>query len=313
MARFTHTVTVAALDRGWFEEAAGALVDLLDTSREGPAGSVVLADGRAVAGLRLLKGRHLRPGARYGEVPAAPEGAARKTGPAVPEGAAGEAGPAVEAAGGAALASGPADGPAAPVSGAGDSPAAQAFVLRSWRPSHSVEAESLVVEDGMSLRTGLRLSRPRRPRAVELSLAGHRAGGGSLYRFSGHGQADLAAWWAAVDRLPAALPAARPPVTGRAVHRLAKARLTLTPHPADDGSWRITVALGVRGRWLLRPVGAVVLFFARGPLERGLREAAQGAAAEWNRALAELTPLHGDALRAEIADALVDPDGREAL
>ncbi|MEU5038315.1 hypothetical protein HLK56_21330 [Streptomyces sp. G9] len=288
MARFAHTVTVAALDRGWFEEAADALVDLLDASREGPGGTVVLADGRAVEGLRLLKGRHLRPGARYGEVPAAREGA----------------GTAAEAA----------DGPAALVSGTGDSPAVpQAVVLRAWRPSHSVEVESLVVEEGMSLKLGLRLSGPRRPRAVELSLAGHQPGGGSLYRFSGRGKADLAAWWAAVDRLPTAPPAARPPASGRAVHRLAKARLTLTPRPAEDGSWRITVALSVRGRWLLRPVGAVVLFFARGPLERGLREAAESAAAEWNTALAELTPLHGEALRAEIADALVNPDGPKAL
>ncbi|MGW7589859.1 hypothetical protein [Streptomyces rubiginosohelvolus] len=288
MARFAHTVTVAALDRGWFEEAADALVDLLDASREGPGGTVVLADGRAVEGLRLLKGRHLRPGARYGEAPAAREGA----------------GTGAEAA----------DGPAALVSGTGDSPAVpQAVVLRAWRPSHSVEVESLVVEEGMSLKLGLRLSGPRRPRAVELSLAGHQPGGGSLYRFSGRGKADLAAWWAAVDRLPTAPPAARPPASGRAVHRLAKARLTLTPRPAEDGSWRITVALSVRGRWLLRPVGAVVLFFARGPLERGLREAAESAAAEWNTALAELTPLHGEALRAEIADALVNPDGPKAL
>ncbi|OCC07563.1 hypothetical protein [Streptomyces sp. PTY087I2] len=284
MARFAHTVTVAALDRGWFEEAAGALVDLLDASREGPGGSVVLADGRALEGLRLLKGRHLRPGARYGEVPAEPEGAAGEF--------------PVEHAG----------------AGAGDSPAAaQAVVLRAWRPSHSVEVESLVVEDGMSLKVGVRLREPRRPRAVELSLSGHKPGGGSLYRFSGRGKADLAAWWAAVGRLPSAPPAARAPVSGRAVHRLAQARLTLTPRPAEDGSWLITVALSVRGRWLLRPVGAVVLFFARGPVERGLREAAESAAAEWNTALAELTPLHGEALRAEIAAALTDPDGATAL
>ncbi|WP_408994135.1 hypothetical protein [Streptomyces sp. 1268] len=283
MARFAHTVTVAALDRGWFEEAAGALVDLLDASREGPGGSVVLADGRPVEGLRLLKGRHLRPGARYGEVPAEPEGAGEVL---------------VEHVG----------------AGAGDSPGApQAVVLRTWRPSHSVEVESLVEEDGMSLKVGLRLSEPRRPRAVELSLSGQKPGGGSLYRFSGRGKADLAAWWAAVDRLPSAPPAARAPVSGRAVHRLAKARLTLTPRPAENGSWRITVVLSVRGRWLLRPVGAVALFFARGPVERGLREAAESAAEEWNTALAELTPLHGEALRAEIADALVNPDGSTAL
>ncbi|MFC8697489.1 hypothetical protein [Streptomyces parvus] len=284
MARFAHTVTVAALDRGWFEEAAGTLVDLLDASREGPGGSVVLADGRPVEGLRLLKGRHLRPGARYGEVPAEPEEAAGEV--------------SVEHAG----------------AGAGDSPGApQAVALRTWRPSHSVEVENLVEEDGMSLKVGLRLSEPRRPRAVELSLAGHKPGGGSLYRLSGRGKADLAAWWSAVDRLPSAPPAARAPVSGRAVHRLAKARLTLTPRPAEDGSWRITVVLSLRGRWLLRPVGAVVLFFARGPLERGLREAAESAAEEWNTALAELTPLHGEALRAEIADALVNPDGSTPL
>ncbi|MFJ9321664.1 hypothetical protein [Streptomyces globisporus] len=291
MARFAHTVTVAALDRGWFEEAAGALVDLLDASREGPGGSVVLADGRTVEGLRLLKGRHLRPGARYGEVPSAPEGA-------------GKAGTAAKAA----------DGPAALASGTGDSSVTpSSVVLRAWRPSHSLEVESLVVEDGMSLKLGLRLSEPRRPRAVELSLSGHQPGGGSLYRFSGRGKADLAAWWAAVDRLPTAPPAARAPVAGRAVHRLAKARLTLTPHPAEDGSWRVTVALSVRGRWLLRPVGAVVLFFVRGPVQGGLREAVESAAREWNTALAELTPLHGEALRAEIADALTDPDGAAAL
>ncbi|WGP12231.1 hypothetical protein [Streptomyces sp. SH5] len=296
MARFTHTVTVTALGRSWFEEAAGALVDLLDASREGPGGSVVLADGRTVDGLRLLKGRHLRPGARYGEAPPPQAEESAGEAPVEPAQAAGEV--PVEHAG----------------AGASDSPGApQAVVLRTWRPSHSVEVESLVEEDGVSLKVGLRLSEPRRPRAVELSLAGHKPGGGSLYRFSGRGKADLAAWWSAVDRLPAAPPAARAPVSGRAVHRLAKARLTLTPRPAEDGSWRITVGLSVRGRWLLRPVGAVVLFFARGAMERGLREAAETAAGEWNAALAELTPLHGEALRAEIADALTDPDGAAAL
>ncbi|WP_032763699.1 hypothetical protein [Streptomyces sp. CNS654] len=311
MARFAHTVTVAALDRGWFEEAAGALVDLLDASREGPGGSVVLADGRPVEGLRLLRGRHLRPGARYGEVPAVPEGAGE-----VPVEHAGAEVPVEHA--GAEVPVGHARAEEAPVehagAEAGDSPdAPQAVVLRTWRPSHSVEAESLVEEDGMSLKVGLRLSEPRRPRAVELSLSGHKPGGGSLYRFSGRGKADLAAWWAAVDRLPSAPPAARAPVSGRAVHRLAEARLTLTPRPAEDGSWRITVVLSMRGRWLLRPVGAVVLFFARGPVERGLREAAESAAGEWNTALAELTPSHGEALRAEIADALVNPDGATTL
>ncbi|MGW4268780.1 hypothetical protein [Streptomyces californicus] len=309
MARLTHTVTVAPLDRGWFEEAAGTLVDLLDGSRARADGSVLLADGRAVAGLRLLKGRHLRAGARYGE---APEPVTPGADGRIPAGsgtvgaADGLARPGTDGAGAAGGSSGP--GASGGVPAPGPSATVGAVVLRAWRPAHSVEVESRVAEDGLALRLKMRLSEPRRPRALGLSLSGHRPDRGSLYRFSGRGAADLAAWWAAVDRLPSALPAARPPVTARAAHRLAKARLTVTPHPADDGSWRISVVLSVRGRWLLRPVGAVALFFARRPVERGFREAVENTAAQWNTALAELTPRHGEALRAEIADALTETE-----
>ncbi|WP_103530307.1 hypothetical protein [Streptomyces sp. SM11] len=280
MARFEHTVSVAALDRGWFEEAAGAVVDLLDASRE-QDGAILLADGRAVDGVRLLKGRHLRPGARYGSTPD-PADAESTDGTDSADGTDGTTG-------------------TPPVSGAA--------VLREWRPSRSIEVESLMEEDSFSVRAKMRLRDPLTPRALELSLSGHNPKGGSLYRFSGRGKADLAAWWAAVDRPHAAPPAARPPVSGKAVHRLGRARLTITPRPAEDGSWQVSVVLGVRGRWLLRPVGAVALFFARGPMTRGFREAVESAAEEWNAALSELTPLHGEALRTEIADALTEPTG----
>ncbi|WP_371822371.1 hypothetical protein [Streptomyces sp. M54] len=52
----------------------------------------------------------------------------------------------------------------------------------------------------------------------------------------------------------------------------------------------------------------MALFFARRPVERGFREAVENAAAQWNTALAELTPRHGEALRAEIADALTETE-----
>ncbi|MEW2067417.1 hypothetical protein [Streptomyces sp. NPDC007346] len=260
MARYEHTVTVAALDRPWFEEAASTVVDLFDASRE-QGGAILLPDGRPVHGLRLLKGRHLQSGAQYGEAPG--EGEAPET--------------------------------------------SETTVLREWRPSRTVEVESLMAEEGMALRVGVRLRDPRAPRALEVSLDGHNPKGGSLYRFSGRAKADLHAWWAALDRPSSAPPAARAPVIGKAVHRLGKARLTVTPHPAEDGTWRVRVVLSVRGRWLLRPVGAVGLFFARRPIERGFREAVDGAAEEWAEMLAELPSLHGEALRAEIADALTEP------
>ncbi|MBT2424603.1 hypothetical protein J7F02_02475 [Streptomyces sp. ISL-112] len=260
MARFEHTVTVAALDRAWFEEAAGHVVDLFDASRE-QDGVILLPDGRPIHGLRLLKGRHLQSGAQYGESPEEKD----------------------------------------------EEGAPEVAVLREWRPSRTVEVESRVAEEGMSVRVGVRLREPRTPKALEVSLDGHNPKGGSLYRFSGRAKADLHAWWAALDRPSSAPPAARAPVIGKAVHRLGKARLTVTPRPAGDGTWRVSVVLSVHGRWLLRPVAAVGLLFARRPIERGFREGVDSAAEEWAEMLAELPSLHGAALRAEIADALTEP------
>lgn len=265
MARFEHTVTVAALDRGWFEEAARAVVELFDASRE-QGGAILLPDGRPVHGLRLLKGRHLQPGARYGEIP----GQDGKDGaPGAPD-------------------------------------IQETTVLRAWRPSRTVEVESLMEEESLSVRVEVRLSEPVKPRALEVALDGHNPKGGALHRFSGRAKADLGAWWAAVEQPPSAPPAARPPVIARVVHRLGKARLMVTPRPAEGGSWRVSVVLSVRGRWLLRPVGAVVLLLARKPVERGFREAVDSTAEDWAQMLAELPSPRGEALRAEIADALTE-------
>ncbi|ARI52667.1 hypothetical protein ACWEJZ_13290 [Streptomyces bacillaris] len=284
MARFEHTVTVAALDRGWFEETAGHVVDLFEASRERD-GAILLPDGRPVHGLRLLKGRHLQPGAEYGETP-------------------GEKEPAAEPA---ALRKGGAPDSAALPEKAPREPAVESAVLREWRPSRVIAVESHAVDEGMSMRVGVRLREPRAPKSLEFSLDGHNPEGGSLYRFSGRAKADLHAWWAALDLPPAAPPAARAPVVGTAVHRLGKARLTVTPRATGDGSWRVTVVLSVRGRWLLRPVAAVGLLFARKPVERGFREAVDSSVAEWAGMLAELPRLRGEALRAEISDALTEP------
>lgn len=277
MARFEHTVTVDALDRGWFEETAGHVVDLFEASRE-QDGAILLPDGRPVHGLRLLKGRHLQPGAEYGEAPGKTPG---------------EKETAAES--------------AVPPEKAPSEPAVESAVLREWRPSRVIEVESHAVDEGMSMRVGVRLREPRAPKSLELSLDGHNPEGGSLYRFSGRAKADLHAWWAALEQPLTAPPPARAPVVGKAVHRLGKARLTVTPRAAGDGSWRVSVVLSLRGRWLLRPVAAVGLFFARKPVERGFREAVDSSVAEWAEMLAELPRLRGEALHAEIADALAEP------
>ncbi|MFI5745540.1 hypothetical protein ACIBBE_06335 [Streptomyces sp. NPDC051644] len=64
MARLQHTVTVVAVDRDRLHAYAGLVCDLAESTRA-RGRDIVLPDGRTVPGLSLVKGDHLRPGARY--------------------------------------------------------------------------------------------------------------------------------------------------------------------------------------------------------------------------------------------------------
>jgi hypothetical protein len=72
MARFHHTVTVASMERHRLDEYAEPVRGLAESTRS-RGQEIVLPGGRAVPGLRLLRGRHLQPGARHRS--AAPEDA----------------------------------------------------------------------------------------------------------------------------------------------------------------------------------------------------------------------------------------------
>ncbi|NEC04389.1 hypothetical protein G3I26_03850, partial [Streptomyces sp. SID7909] len=62
----------------------------------------------------------------------------------------------------------------------------------------------------------------------------------------------------------------------------------------------------VRGRWLLRPVAAVALLLAGGPLRRGFRDAVEQAAEGWNEAVARLLELGPDGVREELGRTAED-------
>lgn len=64
MAVLRHSVTVTALTPDRLRELTASAFDLAQTTRD-RGEEIVLADGRPVPGVRLVKGRHLRPGARY--------------------------------------------------------------------------------------------------------------------------------------------------------------------------------------------------------------------------------------------------------
>ncbi|MFE8006173.1 hypothetical protein [Streptomyces sp. NPDC057418] len=268
MARFDHTVTVASLDRAWFEECARLVLDTAESTRA-RGGDIVLGDaGPQVVGIRLLKGRHLRPGARY-EITSD----------------AGEAD--------AAWADGPSDDRIV-------------TTVREWRRSTAIAVEQRMESAGLIARLAVRLRTPERPGALDVGFDVRDPTGGALQRVSGRAKLDLTAWWAAAAARPGSLPPARAPLAARARHRLGRARLTVTPRPAADGAWEVGVTLTVRGRSLLRPVAALALFFGQVPVRRAFRSGVDRAAAGWNEALASAPLPAADELRAELVKALTD-------
>ncbi|MFD0025440.1 hypothetical protein [Streptomyces sp. NPDC058382] len=170
--------------------------------------------------------------------------------------------------------------------------------IREWRRGGAIAVEQLLGSPDVNARLTARLACPDRPRLLEAE--GRIQGSGAMYSGSGKARIDLGAWWTAADLAPGAPPVARAPATARVKHRLGEARLYLRPRRADDGWWRVEVAVTLRGRWLLRPVAAVVLLLAGGPLRRGFRTGVERAAEGWDEALGELLALGPDELRAEL-------------
>ncbi|MEU8739748.1 hypothetical protein ACFYPK_25395 [Streptomyces halstedii] len=286
MARLQHTVIVAALDRSWFEECAALLLDVVESTRTGPGGTL-LEGGEPVPGVRLVKGRHLRAGARYTvtQDPAPPT---------------------------------PGEAPQAPVE-------TLTTGIREWRRSTAIAVEQRVASADAVGRVTLRLRTPDRPSGLEARCTLRDPAGGFLRRISGRAMIDLAAWWAAVAAPAGALPAARPPVSARARHPLGRADLSIAVRPAGDGArkagtdgrkagagaWEVGVTVTVRGRALLRPPAALVLLLFRVPLKRAFRQGIDETAARWNEVVEAGLPSPEE-LRAEFTEAVVTRNPGEA-
>ncbi|MEK8144593.1 hypothetical protein NKH18_31705 [Streptomyces sp. M10(2022)] len=199
MAHFHHTVTVLPVDRAWLEECAGLLLDLVESTRS-RGSEIVLPNGEPVADVRLVKGRHLSPGARY----KASLDADRPDG----EGGAGagpRAGPGRNRGRTAHRAPDP-DGPGV------------AAKQRHRRGAHHGVGRDDRPADGAA-------AQPARPRALDLNIAARSPEGPPAARL-GRAKVDLAAWWAAAGIRPGLLRCSRPAVA-RAKHLLGRARLTL--------------------------------------------------------------------------------------
>jgi hypothetical protein len=235
MVRFQHTVALEPVPRRWFEELVVMLYELVqESSAEGER--ISLADGRVLPGIRLVKGRHRRPGAVY-EIE--------------------------------------------------DEESAQAFLtLHEWNRRSGVRLEQSVSQEEMSITLDGSLRGVDRPREAELRGTVEVEGKWAwLTRASGRARLDLAQWWTAAAQQSFT----RSPLCIWLTHCLVRAVVRAEPRRLDGGRWAVRVTVKARGCGVIRPLAAVGLGLAHGPVRRAFAEALDEAAAVWNKTVPAAT------------------------
>lgn len=127
--------------------------------------------------------------------------------------------------------------------------------ILAWNRKRRTAVELVVLDDDPDgpghMACTLWLASGERPREASLSVK-LRAGDGTWTRYAAGGgrlHLDLGKWWSSTadrGRLAAT------PLTGRLDHTFARSSLTVVPRPVDDGRWRVTVTVRVKGA-LIRP------------------------------------------------------------
>ncbi|MFJ7768621.1 hypothetical protein ACIQ1J_09475 [Streptomyces sp. NPDC097107] len=189
--------------------------------------------------------------------------------------------------------------------------AGQAVAVLAWDRHRETALEAVTLDEdpahGAQSTCVLRLVSAARPREAWLS-ATLRTSGDKRARYLGGTvrlHLDLGGWWpaaAGTGRRPLAAP-----LGGTLTHVLARATVTVVPRPAPDGHWRVTVKARVKGRSFARPLLPVAMAVMGRRVRRVFAEALDDAAREWNGRLPVLVRKEGEALRAELAEALLAP------
>ncbi|WP_432056451.1 hypothetical protein [Streptomyces sp. bgisy022] len=336
MVSLRHTVLLTPVPRAWPADALAVALDVMDSTRPEADGRLVLPDGRPVPDVRLTAGRHLERGAVYEAEPGAGtagEGTAVDGGPeAVPgpgPGPHGAAAPAPGDTGAPAIEARPAaaapdtgrearpedagrtartpQGPAVGRTAAGPAPG------HPEQPGHPERVRVAVEEWNRrrALRLGITttgpegeitadcaLRAPDRPRVAEVTGRAHLLGVMPLLsRFEGRALLRFDDWWEAADTGRAPRTA---PLRARLRCGAARADLRATARPGPGGTWQVTVTARIRGRYLFRPVAALVLAFVHAHLRRAFTDGLESMARDWNREVPRLTAMSADALRREM-------------
>ncbi|MGV9990302.1 hypothetical protein [Streptomyces sp. NPDC003374] len=270
MVSFSHTVVLEPVPRPWLVGALSAVRAELEELR--PDGRrLLLPDGRPVPDVRLVRGRHLNPGAVYAvhavhAVPDQEDGKEAVRDPGAP----------------AALA---------------HPDASARITVKEWNRHRGVRLALAVTEDEFAVDLNAALKTLDRPELLELSgRARSEDVPLGLSRLRGRAALRLDDWWSAAHT---GHTSPSVPLTARADHFLLRGEIRAAPRPAAGNGprWEVRVIVTVRGRSLLRPLVAVVLRVTAGRLRRAVTGALDTAAGEWNRTVPRLVAMDADQLR----------------
>ncbi|MER7962469.1 hypothetical protein [Streptomyces ardesiacus] len=192
----------------------------------------------------------------------------------------------------------------------GEPEADQCVTVLAWDRRRKTALEIVTVEDDrghpVRIDCALGLTSAERPREASLSATLSTSGRKRAKYLGGTGRVDLdlAGWWQAsgTGRRPS-----RAPLRGTLTHALARVTVTVVPRPAPDGRWRVTVKARVRGRSFARPLLPLAAAVLGRHARREAAAALDRAAAAWNTHVPALVRKDAGRLRAEVADALLDP------
>lgn len=161
-------------------------------------------------------------------------------------------------------------------------------VLTGWDRTGETSVKICSRSDGGTSVYDVRLHSVASPRTViaDGAYRGTRARPRRLTRVSWTARLELEQWWMRADSPVDGGKAA--PLIIEISHPLARGALLAVPHHNEDEHWTVALTVSLNGRFVLRPLAAAALQFARRAIHRTLQQELDKIAKEWNAAVPDV-------------------------
>jgi hypothetical protein len=162
-------------------------------------------------------------------------------------------------------------------------------VLTGWDRTGETSVKICSRSDGGTSVCDVRLHSVASLRTViaDGAYRGARARPRRLGRVSWTARLDLEQWWMRAGRRPVDGGKAAPLII-EVSHPLARGAVLAVPHHNGDEHWTVMLTVRLNGRFVLRPLAAAALRFARHRIHRTLQQELDKIAKEWNTAIPDV-------------------------